>query len=164
MTYRNITHTEKACIKADAYVQFFNFLVRLLFKCGFYLRAAYMQSPESSKSEKRSGTCKMKVKLDIAIAPNLFQRSTNSWHAKSSGISSYTDNTRPLFPSCGFYSSAAYVQLKFRESAASIRVRLLIKCGFYTRLYGKREFFGNTYQGKSRQKWRRQAQGSTALK
>ena len=32
--------------------------------------------------------------------------------------------------------SAAYVQLELRESAASIRVRLLIKCGFYTRLYG----------------------------
>ena len=42
----------KSCIKAAAYVQFFNFLVRLLFKCGFYLRAAYMQSPESAKPEK----------------------------------------------------------------------------------------------------------------
>ena len=40
------------------------------------------------------------------------------------------------FSSCGFYSSAAYVQLEFGESAASIRVRLLIKCGLYTRLYG----------------------------
>ena len=33
------------------------------------------------------------------------------------------------------YTSAAYVQLEFGESTASIRVRLLIKCGFYTRLY-----------------------------
>ena len=41
--------TVKSCIKAAADVQFFNFLVRLLFKCGFYLRAAYMQSPESAK-------------------------------------------------------------------------------------------------------------------
>ena len=30
----------------------------------------------------------------------------------------------------------AYVQLAFGESAASIRVWLVIKCGFYTRLYG----------------------------
>ena len=43
--YKN---TVKSCIKAVACVQFFNFLVRLLFKCGFYLRAAYMQNPESA--------------------------------------------------------------------------------------------------------------------
>ena len=28
------------------------------------------------------------------------------------------------------------MHLEFGESAASIRVRLLVKCGFYTRLYG----------------------------
>ena len=44
--------TVKSCIKAAAYVQFFNFLVRLLFKCGFYLVAAYMQSAESAKPVK----------------------------------------------------------------------------------------------------------------
>ena len=34
-------------------MQFFNFWVRLLFKCGFYLRAAYMmQNPESAKPVK----------------------------------------------------------------------------------------------------------------
>ena len=40
-----------------------------------------------------------------------------------------------------FYSSVAYghVQLEFGESAASIPVRLLIKCGFCTRLYGSIE-------------------------
>ena len=58
----------KSCIKAVACVQFFNFWVRLLFKCSIYLRAAYMQNPW-----KRSGKCKMKVKLDIAIVPNLFR-------------------------------------------------------------------------------------------
>ena len=30
----------KSCIKAAAYMQFFNFLLRLLFKCGFYSRVA----------------------------------------------------------------------------------------------------------------------------
>ena len=44
--------TVKSCIKAVAYVQFFNFLVRLLFKCGFYLRATYMPSPDSAKPVK----------------------------------------------------------------------------------------------------------------
>ena len=33
----------------SAYVQLSIFLVRLLFKCGFYLRVAYMQIPESAK-------------------------------------------------------------------------------------------------------------------
>ena len=44
---------------------------------------------------------------------------------------------------CRFFRAAAssrvcsaYVQLEFEESAACIRVRLLIKCGFYTRHYG----------------------------
>ena len=46
------------------------------------------------------------------------------------------NDIRPLYSSRGFYTSAAYVQLEFGESAASIRVRLLIKCGFCTRLYG----------------------------
>ena len=46
--------TIKWCIKAAAYVQFFNFLARLLFKCGFYLRAVYMQCPESAKPLKAS--------------------------------------------------------------------------------------------------------------
>ena len=40
---------KKYCIKAAAYEKFFNFLVRFLFKCSFYLRAAYMQSHESAK-------------------------------------------------------------------------------------------------------------------
>ena len=40
------------------------------------------------------------------------------------------------FSSCGFYFNAAYEQLEFGENAASIRVRLLIKCGIYTRLKG----------------------------
>ena len=47
--------TVQSCITAAAYVQFFNFLVRLLFKCGFYLRAAYMQSPGSAKPVKAVG-------------------------------------------------------------------------------------------------------------
>ena len=44
--------TVKLCIKAAANVKIFNFLVWLLFKCGFYLRAAYMQSTESATNVK----------------------------------------------------------------------------------------------------------------
>ena len=44
--------TIKSCIEAVAYIiiimQSSNFLVRLLFKCGFYLRVAYMQNLESA--------------------------------------------------------------------------------------------------------------------
>ena len=61
----------------------------------------------------------------------------NEWRYHVDEYQLYIDDTRPPFSSCGFYWSAAYVQLEFGESAASIRVRLLIKCGFYTRLYGK---------------------------
>ena len=44
--------TVQSCIKAAANVQFLNFLVRLLFKCGFHLRVAHMQSPGSAKPVK----------------------------------------------------------------------------------------------------------------
>ena len=33
------------------------------------------------------------------------------------------------------------MQLELRESAASIRERLLIKCGFYARLYGIQKMY-----------------------
>ena len=74
----------------------------------------------------------MKMKFDIAIVPKLFQCKQIFGMRKSLGFSP----TVCLFSSCSFYTSAAYVQLEFGESAASIRVRLLIKCGFYTRLFG----------------------------
>ena len=48
----HVYSTVKSCIKAAANMQFFNFLVWLLFEGGFYLRAAYMQSPESAKPVK----------------------------------------------------------------------------------------------------------------
>ena len=63
----------KSCMKAAAYVHFFSSLVQLLFKCSFYLTADYMQNPESAKPVKAVSKCKMKVKVDIAIVPNLVQ-------------------------------------------------------------------------------------------
>ena len=42
----------KSCTKAVAFVQFFNFLVRLLFECGFYSRAACMQYSDYTKPVK----------------------------------------------------------------------------------------------------------------
>ena len=47
------------------------------------------------------------------------------------GINSYIDNTWRLFRAAASNNmSAAYVQLEFGESAASVRVRLLIKYDF----------------------------------
>ena len=69
-----VTITVKSCIKAAAYVQFFNFLVRLLFKCGFYLRAAYMQSPESAKPVKAAWH---------------MENESETWHCDCSKIMSY---------------------------------------------------------------------------
>ena len=54
------------------------------------------------------------------------------------------------------------MQLEFGESAASIRVRLLIKCGFYTRLYGKLKVSGenSTHFAKITVPWEGDAVGS----
>ena len=63
-------------IKVALSEQFFNFLVRLLFKCGFYSMAAEMQCSESAKAVKavfHDVTCTVKVKLDFVIIPKLFQ-------------------------------------------------------------------------------------------
>ena len=43
------------------------------------------------------------------------------------GFSTTSMTMSRLFLSCGFYLSAAYVQLEFGESATSIRVRLLFR-------------------------------------
>ena len=46
-----------------------------------------------------------------------------------------------LFSTCGFYSSAAFVQLAFGESAASIQLRVLHTTLRYLDLSGKRSRF-----------------------
>ena len=66
------------------------------------------------------------------------KRKWTLWHAKSGRIKFALHgpcNIAPTISSRGFYLSAAYVQLELGEST-SMRVRLLIKCGFYTRLNG----------------------------
>ena len=45
-----------------------------------------MQSPESAKLVKRSGTSEMRVTLEIAFVLQIFQMSTNIWRAKSGRI------------------------------------------------------------------------------
>ena len=70
--------TAKLCIKAAAYVQLFNFLVRLLFicKCGFYSRAACMLCSQSAKPVKAvwyDVTCRVKAKLDFVMVIDCFK-------------------------------------------------------------------------------------------
>ena len=67
--------TVKSCIKAAAYVQFFNILVQLLFKCGFYSRAA-MQCSWSAKPVKavwHDVALTLKAKLDFVMVTAAFQ-------------------------------------------------------------------------------------------
>ena len=51
----------------------------------------------------------------------------------SSGLSLYK-----IYRSLEFYSKVTKVQLRFAKDAASIWMRLLIKCDFYTQIYGTR--------------------------
>ena len=69
----------------------------------------------------------MKVKHDIAIVPKLILNAFGERKAVGLSPSSKTQGRFFSFWSCGFYSNAAYVQLEFGESAACIRVRLLIQ-------------------------------------
>ena len=78
----------------------------------------------------------MKVTLHIAIVPKLFKCKQTLGMRKAFGFSPTSTTLGRFFSSHGFYLSVSYVKLEFGESAASIRVRLLIKCSFYTRLYG----------------------------
>ena len=104
-------------------MQFLNFLVQLLFKYGFYLRAAYMhmQCSESAKLIQwawHDVTCTVKAKPDFVNVTDLFQNGKQTyWHAK-----------RAVF----FFWGGRVVSkpwhmcnLSFGESVASIWVRLL---------------------------------------
>ena len=118
----------------SAIFQFFgaaSIQVRLLFEGGLYAKSWVCKT-------RKSGLAHVKWKWNLTpwLFQNYLKRKQTFGMQKSGKILFYIDDIRPLFSSCGFHSSAVYVQLEFGESAASIWVRLLIKCGFYTRLYG----------------------------
>ena len=113
----------------------FNFLVRLLFKCGFYSKAAYVQCSESAKP----------VKSSLVARCDTYSES-ETWfcechkivdkHAKSSRVWIWpcVDDIGPAISSRSFSLSAAYVQVEFGKSVASNQVRFLYTTSWYTRV------------------------------
>ena len=74
--FLSLTCTIKSCIKAAAYMQFFNVLVQLLFKRGFYSRVAYTQFSDFAKLVKavwHKVTCTAKANLDFVNVTKFFQ-------------------------------------------------------------------------------------------
>ena len=128
-------HTIKSCVKATAYLQFFNFFIG----CNFYLRATYWYALFSvCKTHERSlARCdtNSKSKTWLCECHKTVSKCKPFWNIKSSRLLPHLGKIGPPFSSHGFYLSAAYVQLQFGESAASIWVWPLIKCSFYTRLH-----------------------------
>ena len=136
--YRKVMYNSRGLSRSlVAYVQFFNFLLWLLFKCGFYSRAAYMQFSYFVKPVKavwHNGTYTVKAKLDFVNVTKLFQNvNKHVGMQKSVKCSATWGGLR--FSSRGFYLSAAYMPLEFGETAACIRMWLLNKCDFYAQLH-----------------------------
>ena len=130
-TFRHCTVAVKLCVRAAANVQFFNFFMRLLFKCGFYSRAVYRLG--NVCKARKCGLAHVKRKCNIASATKLFVNkhwdAQSIQHAKTSRIHPYIEDIGPPFSSRGSYLSMAYAQIGFGK------MRLLFRYGFYTRLY-----------------------------
>ena len=136
----SLRSTVKSCIKAAACVQFFSFLmrasiqVRLLFEGGLYAMFWVCKTRESSLARRIKCMRTVKAKLDFVNheCHEIVSKRKHFGMQKAAELSStWTISIldRP-FSSCGFCLGVANVQLEFGESTASIRVRLLIKCGF----------------------------------
>ena len=105
--------------------------VRLLFKGGLYAKSWVCKSRKSGLAH-----VKWKWNLTLWLFHNYFKCKQTLGMRKAVRFSPTSTTQGRFFSSCGFYRSAANVQFEFGGSAASIRVQLLIKCGFYTRRYG----------------------------
>ena len=117
-------HTVKSCIKAAAYVQVFNFLVRLLFKCGFYLRAAYMQSPKSAKPVKAVSHMWNESETWHFDVPNYVECKQTFGMRKAVRFGPTSTTTGLLFGR-GLCATWVWRKRGFFSSAASNQVRLL---------------------------------------
>ena len=124
-------HTEKSCIKAAAYVPFFNFLVWILFECGLYSRAAYMHCSGSAKPGKAVwpilARCDMysESELDFVIVTKLLQNVIKRFGMQRAvEVKPWTIFGRHSQATSSIMS-AANVQHEFGERAASIFLRLL---------------------------------------
>ena len=118
--------TAKSCIKAAAYVEICNFLVRLLFEGGLYWYPLFKVRMTKSVNLKRSGTWKSV---------------TWHWECYNFGMRKAVGFSPTLMTFSGLFRAAAFIRvrlmwLEFGKSAASIRVLLTGKCGFFTQFYG----------------------------
>ena len=116
--------------------------VRLLFEGGLYAMFWVCKTRESSLARRKMHS---ESETWLCECHEIVSKRTQAfWHAKSGWTKLYMDNIGPPFSSCGFYLSAVYVQLEFGERVASIRVRLLRPCAFFS---VSRHFFHQTYAG-----------------
>ena len=104
--------------------------VLLLFESGI-CNLLSLQNPKSGLAH-----VKMKEKLDIQYLQNYFKCKQAFGIRKAVGFSPKSTTLDSVFQATVSIRVRLIRQLELGESAASIRVRLLIKCGFYTRLYG----------------------------
>ena len=120
--------TVKSFFKAAAYVQFLNFLVRLLFKCGSYSRAVSMDPDNIQCSESAE-----RVKTDSHMCSDsaTLRMLQKSFKCEQTGMRKAVgfSPTWTIMGHC-FWASAS-ICAEFGESAVSIRVGVVIKCGFY---------------------------------
>ena len=115
--------TVKSCIKAAAYVQFFNFW------CGFYAKSWVCKTRKSCLAH-----VKWKWNLTLRLFQTYFKCKQTFGMRKAVGFSS-TSTT------CRFLRAAASIRVRLMCNLSSEKVRFLFECGFKytcrsTRLYG----------------------------
>ena len=119
-----IHNTVKLCVKAAAYMQYFNFSVWLLFKCGFYLRAAYTQSWVCKTSKSGLAHVKWNWNLTLPLFHNYFKCKQIFSMRKGAGFS-------PTSMTLGrFFQAAASIRVRLMCNLSSEKVWLLFECGF----------------------------------
>ena len=107
--------TVKSWIKAAAYALYFNCVVRFLFKCGFYLRVAFMQCCESTKT---SAVCLAQFSIPdswcFVVNFELYEKSVRSCAALRAML--HVETTKPCACSTivGLFTSEPCAKLSAR--------------------------------------------------
>ena len=119
--------TVKSCTNAAAYAQMYNFLLRLLFKCGFYSRAAYMSNVLSLQNPSmQSGTvCTVKVKADFVKVTRRFQKVNIHF-----GMQKAIEFSPTWMILCPHFQAVASFLVWFLCNLSLEKVRLLFEVGF----------------------------------
>ena len=91
-----------------------------------------LQNPRKQSGTTHSTVGNRKRNLNFVHVTKLFPSVNKHFGMQKRGKTKpYMDDIGPPFSSCGFYLSAAFVQLEFGESAASIQVQLLYRTSQY---------------------------------